>query len=112
MRRSLQLGALAAFVVAAATAACNDQSATAPQSRQDGDASTQTMTKLATLQCQASVVARSVSCAEESPAAGSSRNAVLVGKQNVFVKLTSSAVAYTAVDSAFRFNLTVQNLIP
>lgn len=60
------------------------------------------------LLCSANVGDRTVSCTR--PPTGV--DAAIFGGQNDRVKLTSSNVAYTAADSTFGFDVTVQNLLP
>ena len=63
--------------------------------------------------CEASVGSLNISCrAPSDPQQAVGRATLLVGRQNVHVKVTTSNVAYTAVDSTYSFDLTVQNLIP
>jgi hypothetical protein len=50
----------------------------------------------------------SLSCAAEGTRAGTVRG-LLTGGQNVFVRLTSSNVSYSAADSIFAFDVTIQN---
>jgi hypothetical protein len=64
-------------------------------------------TALAAVSCQASVRTLSISC--NRPAMGA--NGVVIGGQNVNVRLTSSNVAYDSVIDLFTFDVTVQNLM-
>jgi DNA/RNA endonuclease G (NUC1) len=65
---------------------------------------------LQALTCTASISGGTVSCASADPAS-SGAAAAIIGGQNTNLKLTSSNVAYTAEDSIFRFDVTVQNLL-
>lgn len=68
---------------------------------------------LMVVMCDASIAGRSVTC--RAPDGGVSvpgRGALLIGKQNVHVKVTTASAVYTPADSTFAFDLTVQNLIP
>ena len=63
--------------------------------------------------CDASVSSRTVTCrAPDGNFRVPGRGALLIGKQNVHVKVATTSAAYTAADSTFAFDLTVQNLIP
>jgi DNA/RNA endonuclease G (NUC1) len=92
----------------AALAACSDQNIAGPRAvpgvpdTPDG--------ALQALVCTASVSTRALSC-ETPPPAGGARTQI-VGGQNTNLKLTSSNVSYTPVDSTFSFDVTVQNLMP
>ena len=61
------------------------------------------------LLCSVSVPARAVSCSDASTGGSVSRD-IIVGGQNLYVKLTSSNV--TTVGTTFSFDATIQNLIP
>ncbi|HEU4456405.1 MAG TPA: IPT/TIG domain-containing protein [Longimicrobium sp.] len=64
------------------------------------------------LACTGSVKNATVQCAPGTlPAGGARYQQQILGGQGVFVRLTSSAVTYTAADSIFAFDMTVQNLI-
>jgi hypothetical protein len=96
---------LVAAVAAAVVAACSDQpvAVTRPLAPR---APAQT---LQAFDCTASTSARSVSC---SPARGQNGgSSVLIGGQNVYVKLTSSNVSYDTGTEIFQFDVTVQNLL-
>ncbi|HSU17257.1 lamin tail domain-containing protein [Longimicrobium sp.] len=60
--------------------------------------------------CTASAAARTVSCTPSTTLAGRARG-VVIGGQNVNMKLTSSNVSYDAGSEIFQFDLTVQNLM-
>jgi hypothetical protein len=57
--------------------------------------------------CEASLSAETVRCA--APRTGARAN--IIGGQGVYVQLASSNVAYTAADSLFGFDVTIQNLL-
>ena len=64
------------------------------------------------LACTGNVKNATVQCAPGSlPSGGARYQQQILGGQGVFVRLTSSAVAYTPADSIFAFDMTVQNLI-
>lgn len=75
---------------------------------------------LAVIGCVADVRAQSVSCAKQGDAGGATLSRLvdpasplrdlIVGGQNVYVRLTSSAVTYQ--NDVFSFNTTVTNLMP
>src|SRR3954451_11303264 len=110
MQRILRLLTIAIIAVGVAEA-CSDKVTTEPSQSIAPVPANGTSLQIASLTCQASITAKSVECAPAS-ATSAGRSSVLIGKQNTFIKLTSSAVAYTAADSSFKFNMTVQNLIP
>lgn len=62
------------------------------------------------LQCSASLRGGTVDCRPILPSGAAARQ--LIGGQDVNVRLTSSNVAYTGVDSIFAFDVTIQNLLP
>jgi len=88
--------------------ACSDRGVTGP--RVLTDPASVPGSAVAALVCSASLSDHTVSCTRPSPDAGVS--ATLFGGQNTNVKLTSSNVSYTAADSTFQFDVTVQNLLP
>jgi hypothetical protein len=64
------------------------------------------------LACRGNVQTATVECAPGTlPEGGARYQQQILGGQGTFVRLTSSAVAYTSNDSIFAFNVTVQNLI-
>lgn len=68
---------------------------------------------LMVVMCDASITSGSVTCrAPDGSVSVPGRGALLIGKQNVHVKVTTAAAVYTPADSTFAFDLTVQNLIP
>jgi hypothetical protein len=88
-----------------ALAACNERGAPlAPETTPE-----QPALEVAQIKCTASVKSLSVSCGH--PDLGGARGLV-VGGQNVYVKLTSSNLAYDSGTGVFAFDVTVQNLIP
>jgi DNA/RNA endonuclease G (NUC1) len=62
------------------------------------------------LACAADVRALSVRCETPAASAGGA-SAAIIGGQRTFVTLRSSDLAYTAADSVFAFNVTVENLL-
>jgi hypothetical protein len=64
------------------------------------------------LTCTASVREGRVSCGDDAPEGGSGAfPRLIVGGQNVYVRLASSGAAYNPADSIFRVDVTVQNLM-
>ena len=63
------------------------------------------------LECRASVTSLSVTCSAPATADGVHAEQSIVGGQGVYVRLTSSGVAYDAGTQIFSFNTTVQNLL-
>jgi len=91
-------------LVVLALAACSDgTSPAAPEPTVPGPV------QLVQLACRASVEEMSVRCGSGS-LTGDARG-LIVGNQDVYVRLTSSSPAYNAATQAFTFNVTVQNLI-
>jgi len=109
MSRTLRLCIITLLAIGVAQA-CTDTAPTGPAGSQLRANPADNAVQLATLACTASVKANTVSCEQQSGSSGG-KNAIIFGRQNVYVKLTSSNVAYTSVDSAFKFDVTVQNLI-
>lgn len=93
-----------ALPAAAILVACSDNAPTEPAvySRPTGRAEI-------IVPCTVSVQVKSVQCAV--PPASPGRGSVLVGNQNVSIKLTSSNVGYDSGTQVFSFDLTVQNLM-
>ncbi len=67
--------------------------------------------QVAVVACTGNLPARTVSCDGAAPGADGASH-VIVGSQNVFVKLTSSNGSYDPATQAFTFDVTVRNLIP
>lgn len=91
-----------------ALGACSDRDLAGPRALPDSPGGAVPATARQALFCTGSVSSRTVSCATRQ---GDAR-AVIFGGQNTYVKLTSSNVNYTPVDSIFAFDVTVQNLLP
>jgi hypothetical protein len=91
--------------VAALGTACSNRDVAGPLV--DGPAGIPASARSA-LTCAGSLSAATISCSS----APREANRTIVGGQNVNVRLTSSNVSYTALDSIFRFDVTVQNLLP
>ena len=99
----------AAALLALAAAACSDRAnPVAPTPAPPGTPGAPVT--IQALQCTADRNAMSVSCASAQPAGGAQGD-IIVGNQNVYVKLTSTNVAYNAGTGRFTFDVTVQNLI-
>jgi len=103
-RQRMPLLALPLVLLASA---CTDRNLTSP-SVQAVPGGAPPSSAVVALLCTASVGDRTVSCTRPAPGV----DAAIFGGQNTNVKLTSSNVAYTAADSIFGFDVTVQNLLP
>lgn len=101
-RSAPRLGALLLPLSVLAFSACSDRSPLAPEIQTRDEPASRL------LDCVADVRASTVTCGV--PAASGASRAV-IGGQNVYVKLTSSDVSYDAATGAFRFNVTVKNLL-
>jgi hypothetical protein len=85
--------------------ACSDvvaPTASAPAPARDG--------YRAELRCTASVRAGVLRCGEEGAAAGPART-LIIGGQNVYVRLTGFNIAYTPADSVFTMDVVIENLM-
>jgi len=107
-RRLAPLAFTAALALAAA--ACTDRAnplgpASGPARESPGG-----LVTLQQLACTADRVAGTVACRPVAPAGGVAGD-IIVGNQNVYVRLTSSNVAYNSATSEYTFDVTVQNLI-
>jgi hypothetical protein len=67
---------------------------------------------IASVSCVANVMSQSVKCGTARAPSTNALPDLIVGGQNVYVKLTSNNVAYNSGTGQFTFNTTVQNLIP
>jgi hypothetical protein len=102
----------AALAVAAACllAACTDRpNPLAPDGKPGSPAAPGTPVTIAQVECTGSVPAKTVTCAAPKPVGPDGD--IVVGGQNVYVKLTSSNAAYNSGTGQFTFDVTVQNLI-
>jgi hypothetical protein len=66
---------------------------------------------LAALRCTVEVAAQTMSCASVAPEAGGANLDLIVGFQDVLVKLSSSGTAYDGGTQILSSNITVQNLV-
>jgi hypothetical protein len=105
--------ALAVLVVAAAcTDRSNPATPTPPGGNGPGGPTTPgSPIPIAALDCTANVPQKTVSCGPATSANDKVRG-LIVGSQNVYVKLTSTNANYDAGTQAFTFDVTVRNLIP
>jgi hypothetical protein len=104
--------ALAAAALAGILPGCRDQSNPVGPSGSPAPGPTPgAPNPLVAVECVGSLAARTVTCGKQTPAGGPSAD-LIVGEQNVYVKLTSSGVAYNSGTGQFTFTTTVQNLIP
>lgn len=92
-----------------ALGACSDRNIAGPRAVPDLPGGSVPADNRQLLVCTGSVGERTVSCSSD---AGTGARAQILGGQNTNVKLTSSNVSYTPADSIFRFDVTVQNLMP
>ncbi|HEX6373232.1 MAG TPA: hypothetical protein VF006_30185 [Longimicrobium sp.] len=65
----------------------------------------------AELRCTASIAAARVACAADAPDGSASRPGLIIGGQNVYVRLEAGGAAYNPSDSIFQIDVTVQNLM-
>lgn len=101
----------AALGLAALLAACTDRgSPVGPEPPTPPTGPPGTPVTVQALTCTGDLPGRTVSCAPAAPEGGASGD-IIVGSQNVYVKLTSSNVAYNGGTGQFTFDVTVQNLI-
>lgn len=112
MRSPRALRAAAAFALLAA-AACTDKS-----NPLDPDGKTPPPTgpgapptTLAALDCVASKETLAVSCKPAASQAGTAAGDIIVGNQNVYVRLVSSNISYNVGTGQFTFDATLENLI-
>jgi hypothetical protein len=96
------------------TVACSEQSVPVAPPADLAPAIPAALSRSAMLTCRADVAARSVSCGDESPKLSSGAHGdIIVGGQNLHVKLTSSNVSYNSTTGGpFTFDVTVKNLLP
>jgi len=107
-RSALRLGALLLPFSVLAFSACSDRAPLSPELPSPELPGGATASRM--FDCVGDVRAGSVSCAEAGPGASGASRAI-VGGQNVFVRLTSSDVAYNSGTGAFSFNVTLTNLL-
>ncbi|HSU12783.1 hypothetical protein [Longimicrobium sp.] len=103
--------ALAVLVVAAA---CTDRANPVTPTPPSGPGTPTTPGNpipIAALECTGNVAQRTVSCGPATQANDRIRG-LIVGSQNVYVKLTSTNASYNAGTQAFTFDVTIRNLIP
>ncbi|HEU4882185.1 MAG TPA: Ig-like domain-containing protein [Longimicrobium sp.] len=103
----------AAFVLLAA-AACTDRSNPLgpdgkPKPPPDGTGAPPTT--IAALDCVANKETLAVSCKPAQNQAGTAAGDIIVGNQNLYVRLVSSNIAYNGGTGQFTFDATLQNLI-
>lgn len=67
--------------------------------------------QIAAVQCTADLSTETINCADPATAGGA-RPDIIVGGQNVYVRLSSSNVNYDAALGRFTFDVTLRNLIP
>jgi hypothetical protein len=96
------------------TVACSEHTIPVAPPAELAPESPVSLSRSAVLTCRADVAALSVSCADESPRlSGGAHGDIIVGGQNLYVKLTSSNISYNSTTGGpFTFDVTVQNLLP
>jgi hypothetical protein len=109
----MALRAAATALVVLGAAACTDRSSPLGP---DGGTPPPTgpgapPTTLAALDCTASKATLAVTCAPAANQAGTVAGDLIVGNQNVYVRLVSSNIAYNGGTGQFTFDATLQNLI-
>jgi hypothetical protein len=100
-----------AFAFAFVLAACSDTADAPPTAPVAPSAPVGPTTTLAALDCTANVVGLSVSCAPVSDQGTGPAANIIVGGQNIYVRLTSTDVAYDGGSGQFTMNVTLENLI-
>jgi hypothetical protein len=105
--------ALAAAALAGILPGCRDQSnPVAPPGKPTTPSPTPgTPVPIVAVECTGNLPNKTVTCGKQTPADGSANADVVVGGQNVYVKVTSSGAAYNSGTGQFTFNVTLQNLI-
>ena len=101
---------LSSVVLTATISACTEP--LAPAAPGSGDPEPARTTAVAT--CQVDVKARSVDCEDSRPSASDLsglRANVLLGGQDIYVRISSSGTSYDTGTDIFRTDLTVQNLL-
>ncbi len=108
--RSRRASPALALMLAITAAACSDRAnPVAPTPAAPGTPSAPVTIQV--LDCTGDRNALTVVCKPSAPDGGGAAGDIIVGSQNVFVKLTSSNVAYNGGTGQFTFDVTVQNLI-
>jgi len=109
-------GRTAALIAGLAlAAACTDRSnpaAPATGGGTGGGASPGKPITVAVIACTGDLPSRTVSCDSPAPAGADGASHIIVGNQNVYVKLTSSNANYDAGTQKLTFDVNVRNLIP
>jgi DNA/RNA endonuclease G (NUC1) len=112
MRTSRRLG-FGAVLTAFALVSCTDRSALAPEARTDPAAPSSVPTGVRALDCTVSVRDGRMGCGEGGAALpGGAHGDVVVGGQDVYVRLTSTNVAYDGDSETLSADVTLQNLLP
>ena len=115
MRRLLVVGAI---VLGGVAIACSEDAPTSPVGKKNDASKLDNRAVLAALSCHASVAEGTVTCGaptsgrinkeEENPNQPAN---IIIGGQNVFVRIQTTNVNYSAGTGAFTFDATVRNLI-
>ena len=110
--RRAGMATAAAFAAIAAMSCTDRPQSTEPAAPGHGTPGAPgTPVPLVAVDCTGSLQARTVTCGSQAPATGAHGD-LIVGGQNVYMKLTSSNAAYNSGTGQFTFDVTLQNLIP
>jgi len=103
---------LAALALLALAAACTDaRNPAAPDPGENPRGPKGDPVLLQALRCEGDVKARTLTC-QTPPPTNALPSYLLLGNQNVYVKVTATAIDYDSGTGAFTFDATVRNLIP
>jgi len=108
LRRAAPL--IAAATLALAATACTDRANPLGPSSGPSRATPGAPLALAQLACAADLVAGTLACRPAAPRDGDARG-LIVGGQNVYIRLTSSNLTYDSGTGEYAFDVTLQNLI-
>ncbi|HYH83817.1 MAG TPA: Ig-like domain-containing protein [Longimicrobium sp.] len=109
--RSRRASHALALLLALAAAACTDRANPMATPTPAAPGTPSAPVTIQVMDCTADRAALSVVCKPAGPDGGGAAGDIIVGSQNVFVKLTSSNVVYNGGTGQFTFDVTVQNLI-
>jgi hypothetical protein len=110
-RKYLQRAAFAAALAAVAAACTDGANPVAPTPEPPTGPGGGAPVTVQALRCTGSLSDRSVSCAPATAGTGGAAGDIIVGGQNVYVKVATSAVGYNSGTGQFTFSTTLQNLI-
>ncbi len=111
--RARRTARVALLALLATAAACADRNPAGPEpGGPDGpDGPGAPPLTIQALVCKGNFATLSVTCAPPAPETGGT-SPLIVGGQNVYVKVTTSNIAYNNGTGQFTFNTTLQNLLP